>query len=179
MWRLLEEDTYDVFRNLALEEAIARVNAEKEEKVNTLRFWRSDSAVILGRFQCVHKEVNMAYCKDKGIEIARRFTGGGTVFHDKNNLNFAICLDQSEPYVNRTLNELYWNFIGGIATSLREIGILVNFDSYRSCLRIKGKNLPFLNSIFFAVTLTLIRALREGIRTKETIMDDNREMAMI
>ncbi|MFW9976753.1 MAG: biotin/lipoate A/B protein ligase family protein [Candidatus Thorarchaeota archaeon] len=139
MWRLLEEEGTDVFKNLALEEAIARVNAEQEEKINTLRFWRADCAVILGRFQCVHKEIDIAFCQKNDIAIARRFTGGGTVFHDIDNLNFAICLDQNKPYVNRTLNELYWNFIGGIATALQEIGIPAIYDSYRSCLRINGK----------------------------------------
>jgi lipoate-protein ligase A len=140
-WRLLEERSRDVFRNLALEEAIARVNASLQEKTNTLRFWRSSSAVVIGRFQCVHKEVNLAYCEQKGIAIARRFTGGGTVFHDEGNLNFSLCLDQNEPYVNRTLNELYWNFVGGIAVALREIGIPVTYDSYRSCLRVNGKKI--------------------------------------
>lgn len=141
MWRLLEEDTTDIFRNLALEEAIARVNAEQQNRINTLRFWRADPSVVIGRFQCVHKEANMRYCQAKGIAIARRFTGGGAVFHDRENLNFAICMDQNEPYVNRTLNELYWNFIGNIAASLQEIGIPAIYDSYRSCLRINGKKI--------------------------------------
>lgn len=141
LWRLLDEDTTDVFRNLAIEEAIARVNAEQQDKINTLRFWRTDCAVVIGRFQCVHKEVNLAFCREHGVDIARRFTGGGTVFHDAHNLNFAICLDQNEPYVNRTLNELYWNFIGAVASSLREIDIPAIYDSYRSCLRVNGKKI--------------------------------------
>ncbi len=141
MWRLLEEEGTDVYRNLAVEEALARVNAEMDEKMNTVRFWRSKRAVVVGRFQCVHKEVNMAFCKQNDIAIARRFTGGGTVFHDEENLNFSICLDQKEPYVSRTLNEMYWNFVGGIAGALREIGIPATFDSHRSCLRIKGRKI--------------------------------------
>jgi lipoate-protein ligase A len=138
---LLEEDEVDVYRNLAIEEAIARENADREDKINTLRFWRSESAIVLGRFQCVHKETNIAYCKENNIPIARRFTGGGTVFHDSGNLNFTICLDQSESYVCRTLNELYWNFVGAIAAGLRSVGIPATYDSYRSCLRINGKKI--------------------------------------
>ncbi len=138
---MLEEGELDVFRNLAIEEAIARVNAESTQKTNTLRFWRSEPAVVLGRFQCVHKEVNIAFCRTNRIPIARRFTGGGTVFHDSGNLNFTICLDQSMSYVSRTLNELYWNFVGAIATALRELGIPANYDSNRSCLRINGKKI--------------------------------------
>ncbi|MDF1537890.1 MAG: lipoate--protein ligase family protein [Candidatus Thorarchaeota archaeon] len=138
---MLEEDKVNVFRNLAIEEAIARVNAESTEKINTLRFWRSEPAIVLGRFQCVHKEVNIDYCRRNKIPIARRFTGGGTVFHDSGNLNFTICLDQNKPYVSRTLNELYWNFVGAIASALREVGIPANYDSNRSCLRINGRKI--------------------------------------
>jgi lipoate-protein ligase A len=141
VWRLLEEDHDDVRRNLAIEEAIAKTAAISPAKMNTLRFWRSDHAVVLGRFQCVHKEVNIKYCKDHGIDIVRRFTGGGTVYHDEGNLNFSLCLDQGESYVCRTLNELYWNFIGSLASSLQEIGIPARFDSYRSCIRLNGKKI--------------------------------------
>ncbi|MHA1907135.1 MAG: lipoate--protein ligase family protein [Candidatus Thorarchaeota archaeon] len=141
VWRLLEEDGVDVYRNLAIEEAIARENADREDKINTLRFWRSEAAIVIGRFQCVHKEANIKFCKDNNIPIARRFTGGGTVFHDTGNLNFTICLDQSESYVCRTLNELYWNFVGAIASGLRSVGVPATYDSYRSCLRINGKKI--------------------------------------
>ncbi|MFW9954151.1 MAG: biotin/lipoate A/B protein ligase family protein [Candidatus Thorarchaeota archaeon] len=138
-WRLLEEGEDDVYRNLAIEESLAKMNAESEEKTNTLRFWRSETAIVIGRFQCVHKEVNMEYCRTQRIPIARRFTGGGTVFHDQGNLNFSLCLDQSKPYVSRTLNELYWNFVGTIAEALRDVGVPATYDSYRSCLRINGR----------------------------------------
>ncbi|MHA1959318.1 MAG: lipoate--protein ligase family protein [Candidatus Thorarchaeota archaeon] len=141
VWRLLEETKMDIHRSLALEEALARVNADSEEKVSTLRFWRSQKAVVIGRFQCVHKEANIAYCMRYGIPIARRFTGGGAVYHDEGNLNVTLCLDQKEPSVSRTLGELYWNFFGKIASGLQEIGIPARFDPDRYCLRIDRKKI--------------------------------------
>ncbi|RLI55773.1 MAG: hypothetical protein DRO93_11705 [Candidatus Thorarchaeota archaeon] len=140
-WRLIDESETNIFRSLAVEEALARVNAEREKKINTIRFWRSPPAVVLGRFQCAHKEANFDFCDENHIPIARRFTGGGTVYHDLGNLNFSLCMDQSCCFVPRTLPELYWNFIGGIASGLQEIGIPVNFDAHRSCLRIGGKKI--------------------------------------
>ncbi|MHA1770105.1 MAG: lipoate--protein ligase family protein [Candidatus Thorarchaeota archaeon] len=140
-WRLIDEGREDIFHSLALEEALARTNTQRHEKISTLRFWRAESAVVIGRFQCSHKEVNFKFCNNNNISIARRFTGGGAVFHDLGNLNFALCMDQSEQYIPRTLPELYFNFIGGIATGLREIGIPSTFDSYRSCIRINGKKI--------------------------------------
>ncbi len=140
-WRLLDEDSTDVYWNLALEEAIAKTNAERKCKTNTLRFWRSKDAVVMGRLQCLHREVNIAYCQRNNIDMARRFTGGGTVFHDLGNLNFAICVDQRKPYAFKTLRELYWNYIGFIAQGLRAIGINAAYDERGACIRVAGSKI--------------------------------------
>jgi lipoate-protein ligase A len=135
-WRLIEEIDKDVYHNLAIDESLARTLAAQEEKENTLRFWRSECAVVIGRFQCVHEEVNLAYCDENQISIARRFTGGGTVYHDIGNLNFSICVDKSERYVPRSLKEIYETFIGGVADGLKSINIPATYDPVRSCIRI-------------------------------------------
>jgi lipoate-protein ligase A len=137
-WRLIEEIDNDVFHNLAIDESIARTQAALDEKRNTLRFWKSECAVVIGRFQCVHEEVNLAYCNENQISIARRFTGGGTVYHDTGNLNFSLCVDRKERYVPKSLKEIYERFIGGVSDGLNSIGIPANYDPVRSCIRIKG-----------------------------------------
>ncbi|MGD9396189.1 MAG: lipoate--protein ligase family protein [Candidatus Thorarchaeota archaeon] len=135
-WRLIDEDSTDVYQNLAFDEAVARVTADQTEKSNTVRFWRSDRAVVIGRFQCVHKEVNLQYCKEKEIAVARRFTGGGAVFHDPGNLNISFCVNRSEEYVPKTLKEIYEVFIGGVTSALQSIGVPADYDPIGSCIRI-------------------------------------------
>jgi len=44
----------------------------------------------VGRYQDVALEVDAEYCRKNRIQIARRFTGGGTVYHDEGNLNLTI-----------------------------------------------------------------------------------------
>jgi len=139
VWRVIEDEELDIYRNLSIEESLARVNADSVEKTNTLRLWQSDKSVVIGRFQCVHKEVDLDYCQKEGIRIARRFTGGGAVYHSVGNLNFTICADQRKPYVPRSLKKLYQGFVGSIANGLQEIGIPVAYDEKRSCLRIGEK----------------------------------------
>ncbi len=135
-WRLITEDNTNVYWNLAFDEAIARVAASQEDKQSTIRFWRSDKAVVIGRFQCVHKEVNLSYCLDNEISIARRFTGGGAVYHDLGNLNFSICANRSEDYVPKKLNEIYELFIGAISSALQSVGVPTKYDPSHSCIRI-------------------------------------------
>lgn len=88
-WRLLDLSYGSVFENLALEEALARSMCS-ENFQPTARLWVDPPSVVLGRFQRTTDEVDTAMCDRYGIRIARRFTGGGAVFHDEGNLNFTI-----------------------------------------------------------------------------------------
>jgi len=140
-WRLLDFSGPDIYWNLAYDEALAKTDLGQEKELNTIRFWQTHRAVIIGRFQCVHKEVNLKYCNDNGILIGRRFTGGGAVFHDKGNLNFTIRLSQSHKYVPRDLKELYEVFIGTIIGALLSLDIPAKFDPVGSCIRIAEKKI--------------------------------------
>jgi len=140
-WRLLKDIGSDVYSNLAMDEAIAKTDLGENNTLNTIRFWKSQRAAVIGRFQCVHREVDLAYCEDNGIAIARRFTGGGAVFHDMGNLNFALRLHQSHPYVPRGLKELYHAFVGRVTQSLVSLDIPAKFDSMGSCIRINERKI--------------------------------------
>lgn len=140
-WRLLDDLGSDIYHNLAVDEALAKTYLHSENSLNTIRFWKSDQAVVIGRFQCVHKEVNLEYCKENEIPIARRFTGGGAVFHDLGNLNYSMRLHQSHSYVPRGLKELYEKFIGAVVESLNSINIPALFDPVGSCIRIGDKKI--------------------------------------
>ncbi|MGY5860615.1 MAG: lipoate--protein ligase family protein [Candidatus Thorarchaeota archaeon] len=131
----------DVYHNLAIDEALAKTRLQSDKSLNTIRFWESEKAVVIGRFQCVHKEVNLEFCKKNNISIARRFTGGGAVFHDLGNLNYALCLHQSHEYVPRGLKELYETFIGAITEGLNSINIPARFDPVGSNIRIGEKKI--------------------------------------
>jgi len=140
-WRLLNDLGSDVYQNLAIDEALAKTRLQSDNSLNTIRFWESERAVVIGRFQCVHKEVNLDFCKNNNISIARRFTGGGAVFHDLGNLNYALCLHQSHEYVPRGLKELYETFIGAITEGLNSINIPARFDPVGSNIRIGKKKI--------------------------------------
>ncbi len=140
-WRLLEGPNLDIYQSLAIEEALAKVSSHSFKMMNTLRIWKADRSVVVGRLQCIHKELDIHYCQSNNIAIARRFTGGGTVYQDQGNLNFTICAQQKEDYVPKRLPQLYKGFVGEIAYQLQKIGIPARFDAQRSCLRIQEKKI--------------------------------------
>lgn len=83
-------ESHDPFLNLALEEYLLR-----NRKENFLILSINDPCVVVGKHQVVHREVNAQYIEKTKIPVLRRISGGGTVFHDRGNLNFAF-IKQSE-----------------------------------------------------------------------------------
>ena len=72
--------------NLALEELAAEYFEE-----DIFMLWRNRSAVIVGRNQNTAAEVDSDYAKANDIQVVRRMTGGGAVYHDLGNVNYTIC----------------------------------------------------------------------------------------
>lgn len=89
-WRLLDFEHPDAPSNLALEEAIARQVGERKSPP-TLRLWRNRKAAVIGENQSATLELHHDACKKLGVQVVRRFTGGGAVYHDLGNLNYSIC----------------------------------------------------------------------------------------
>ncbi|CRK89472.1 CLUMA_CG003210, isoform A [Clunio marinus] len=77
--------SYDIFTNLALEDWIYKNYDFGNHHV--LMLWLNDPCVVIGRHQNPFNETNVSQLESAGIELARRNSGGGTVFHDRNNLN--------------------------------------------------------------------------------------------
>jgi len=86
-WRILDLSYDSAFQNLAFEEALVRSDSNL---AHTARVWVNPPAVIVGRFQDVKSEIDLELCERNNIQIARRFTGGGAVYHDAGTLNFTI-----------------------------------------------------------------------------------------
>lgn len=88
-----------MFENLALEEwALSNLDTEN---CNYLILYINTPCVVLGRNQNLFEELNLLYCRENDIRIARRISGGGTVFHDEGNLNWTWISAFDEKKVNR------------------------------------------------------------------------------
>ncbi len=128
-WRLIDlEYRDDPFRNLAVEEAIPRMVGEGRVP-NTVRFWRNSNTIVLGCFQSVELEVNFQACKETGAQVVRRFTGGGAVYHDSGNLNYAISLRRGHPLVPvDDLQSVFRRLSEGAVLGLRNLGVKAEFQ---------------------------------------------------
>lgn len=80
-------------QNLAFDEALLD-HCEEGYPHEILRFWEfSRHFVVAGYSNKIHREVNVPYCREAGIPVLRRSSGGGTVLQGPGCLNFALILD--------------------------------------------------------------------------------------
>jgi len=75
--------------NLAADEALFR--SVSQGSGPAWRLYVNPPCVVIGRHQAPEREVNLAACQRTGAFVVRRFTGGGAVFNDQGNLNWAVC----------------------------------------------------------------------------------------
>jgi len=121
-WRLLDLEYPDAPSNLALEEAIARQVGEGKSPP-TLRLWRNRNAAVIGENQSAQAELRLDACKELGVEVVRRFTGGGAVYHDLGNVNYSICTRKLSPSSPELHQSVFRQSLDCTATCLESLGL--------------------------------------------------------
>ena len=138
-WRLVDvEYRDDPFMNMSVEEAIPRAVGEGKAP-NTVRFWHNSNTIVLGCFQSAALEVNFDACKETGTTVVRRFTGGGAVYHDAGNLNYAISLKRGHLLVpDADLQSVFKKLSEGAVEGLRGLGVKAEFQPIND-IQVEGK----------------------------------------
>jgi lipoate-protein ligase A len=144
-WRLLPLKTNDAAMNMAIDEAI--LQARVADKVpNTLRFYRwQPSAVSIGRNQNPEAEVYLDTAKQLGVDVVRRISGGGTVYHDfEGEVTYSVVAKTADFGVG-DITTVYFKIYAAITDALRLLGVPADFSSgdAKNCpnLTVNGKKI--------------------------------------
>ena len=115
--------------NLASEEYLLKCFQE-----DLLLLYRNTPSIVVGKHQNTLAEINLPFVQEHDILVARRISGGGTVFHDLGNLNFAFFTSGKEgelvDYKRATLP---------IVEALKEMGLEVKLGKRNELLLKKLK----------------------------------------
>ena len=105
--KYLELTFADPAQNLALDEALLDAS-EKDSDEGVLRIWEPQTYfIVLGYSNRVNKEVDVAACRENGIPIFRRFSGGGAVLQGPGCLNYTLVLKNPHAGVIGDIGEAY------------------------------------------------------------------------
>jgi lipoic acid synthetase/lipoate-protein ligase A len=91
----------------------------REVKEPTLFTWVVAPTVIYGRHQQAEVEVNETYCREHGIRVVQRKSGGGCVYADEGNLMISMVTPDTHS------EKVFSRFIGSVADVLRKHGLPV------------------------------------------------------
>jgi lipoate-protein ligase A len=97
LWRLLETGPAPGPYTAALDEAIARSRAAGEVPDTLHLYRRRPPAVTLGYSLDAGNEIDIEYCRRKGIDIVRRLSGGGAIYTDDRQLVYSLSTKDLMP----------------------------------------------------------------------------------
>jgi len=104
--QILRSTSHSPAYNSALEEFLYRRSTIEP----SLLLYRNSSSVLIGRNQNVRREADVEWCEKHDVSIVRRISGGGAVYHDLGNLNYAFVVERSgytpDKYVGIALEAL-------------------------------------------------------------------------
>jgi lipoate---protein ligase len=141
-WRLLADDGAGAAGGLALDEALMAGYARgKPPRPPTLRLYtyRTHCALI-GRYQNLDAEVDLAVCRHTGTQVSRRPTGGGAIIMGAGQLGLAVVAAAAP---DRRPREIIEELATGLIAGLAELGITAMFRG-KNDLEVNGRKVAGL-----------------------------------
>lgn len=128
--RYIINNSNDPAYNIALE-AYAFLELTDIDEIFLL--WINSPTIVIGKHQNTIEEINKEYIEENKINVVRRLSGGGAVYHDLNNLNYTIISAKTEGQAFD-----FKTFSSPVIDTLKNLGVNAEFTG-RNDLVIDGK----------------------------------------
>lgn len=144
-WRLIDTKTRTAAENIALDSVLLEARS-KGHILNTLRFLQfSPPAALIGYHQVVEQEIRTKFCREKGIDINRRITGGGSIYFDESQLGWELIGLRSD--IGSCIDDITRRVCEGTICGLKKLGINANFRP-RNDIEIHGRKISGTGGTF-------------------------------
>ncbi len=108
--------------NLALDEALLEEAESAGRPAETLRFWQpSEPMVVVGRSSRLEEEVHCSACREIGVPVFRRVSGGAAIVTGPGCLMYAVVLSYRLRPTLRWIDHAHHFVLGTMATALQEL----------------------------------------------------------
>jgi len=131
--------------NIAFDRAL--IDARQEGAVaDTIRFLRFRPCALIGIHQILSHEVQIDYCRSRGIEIVRRITGGGGLYFDEGQIGWELVFDRSALGVTE-LAEVTRRICEAAALGLNRLGVPARYRP-RNDIEVDGRKISGTGGFF-------------------------------
>ena len=126
----IDTGSQNIYYNLAMEYWLI---TEKKPEETVLLFWNSSPTLVVGKYQNPLEEINMEYARSHHLNIARRMSGGGTVYQDPGCWQFSFITAADQQKIS------FQEYILPVVEALHELGVTGAGFNGRNDLVIDGK----------------------------------------
>ena len=149
-FRVIDSGVVEGRLNIAIGQAI--IEAHQAGAVpDTLRFLRFPPTALVGRHQALAQEVNLDYCRQNQIGVARRITGGGAIYLDPGQLGWELAFSRSTLRVS-SLAELAREICEAVADGISRLGVEASYRP-RNDIEVDGRKISGTGGFFDGDTL--------------------------
>lgn len=125
-WRMLPFSVMSAAENMAVDEAISLTVSQGSSPPTMRLYGWEPSAVSIGCFQKVEDEVDLEECERRGVDLVRRRTGGGAVFHERDGeVTYSVIAPLT--IIGEDIPSSYREVCGWVIAGLRELGMEAGF----------------------------------------------------
>jgi lipoyl(octanoyl) transferase len=115
--RFIDTGINDAYTNMAIDEAILQ-----NSLVPTLRVYSwKPRAVSIGYNQNI-QDINVERCKELGIDVVRRISGGKAVFHDSET-TYSFIVPEDTKLLSTSITQSYRTIANALVIALNQFGI--------------------------------------------------------
>lgn len=149
-FRVLDTGVLEGRLNIAIGQAIIEAH-HRGDVPDTLRFLRFPPTALIGRHQALNQEINLEYCRENGIGVVRRITGGGAIFMEPGLLGWELAFHRQTLEV-KSLPELTREICEAAADGISRAGVRARFRP-RNDIEVDGRKISGTGGFFDGDTL--------------------------
>jgi len=149
-FRVLDTGVLEGRLNIAIGQAIVEAH-QQGEVPDTLRYLRFPPTALIGRHQALAQEVDLDYCRNNGIGVVRRITGGGAIFMEPGLLGWELAFNRRTLGV-KSLPDLTREICEAAAEGISRLGVEAGFRP-RNDIEVDGRKISGTGGFFDGDTL--------------------------
>jgi lipoate-protein ligase A len=148
--RVIDSGLREGRRQIALDQAL--IEAHKAGRIpDSIRFLRFLPTALIGRHQALSREIDLEYCRARGIGVARRITGGGAIYFDEGQLGWELIVRRS-TLAGGSLGDITRRICEAAAAGLSRLGVDARYRP-RNDIEVGGRKVSGTGGFFDGDTL--------------------------